>query len=84
MPSKKYSEEVDVNGETVTEVTHQLLLGGDQLTSARIRGCHAIRVNSTSDSQKLVGFIPCAEDWRTLLKVYIFILYYDSLLYLCR
>ena len=42
---------------------HQILLGGDQLTVARIHGAQRIRANSESASGHLQGFVPVVEDW---------------------
>ena len=42
---------------------HQILLGGDQLTVACIRGAQRIRANSESASGCLQGFVPMVEDW---------------------
>lgn len=73
--TKTNTEEVEVNGQKhtiVKEVTEPILLSGDGLTASRCRGCQSIRMNSSTDSQRLIGFIPCAEDWYTkvtLLKV---------------
>ena len=44
---------------------HRVLLGGDQLTVARARGCQLGRGNSDSALGKLNGLIPVAEDWHT-------------------
>ena len=44
---------------------HHLLLRGDQLTVARVRGCQRIRNNSESGSACLEGFVPVVEDWHT-------------------
>lgn len=66
VPKISIDEEVSV-GETKyafsTDATHTILLGGDQMTAARCRGCQLIRNNSNSDSMKLNGFQPFAEDW---------------------
>ena len=54
------------------EVFHRILLGGDQLTCARVRGAQAIRCNQESSSTRLEGFIDTCEDWHAkviLLKV---------------
>ena len=51
---------------------HQILLGGDQLTVARCRGCQIIRINSVTQTKKLCGLHPVIEDWHakvTLLEV---------------
>ena len=44
---------------------HQLLLGGDQLTVARVRGAQRIRSNSESASACLKGVVPVCEDWHS-------------------
>ena len=40
-----------------------ILIGGDQLTVARIRGAQSVRNNSENGRNCLDGFIPVAEDW---------------------
>ena len=42
---------------------HPILLGGDQLTAARIRGAKMMRTGSEHDVGKLQGIIPVVEDW---------------------
>ena len=75
VPKKSFSEDVIVEDKkysVVTEIAHQILVGGDQMTAARCRGCQGIRINSDNDSAKLCGFHPVAKDWHTkvvLLKV---------------
>lgn len=41
---------------------HKVLFGGDQLTTARVRGCHDLRLNSESITGELQGLVPVAED----------------------
>lgn len=56
------------SGETVEEETasiHRLLLGGDQLTAARIRSAKKVKMNSESPVKRLEGIISTAEDWHT-------------------
>ena len=68
VPKKVFDVECDVNGKVYTtkkEVLHQLLFGGDQLTTARSRGCQIIRINSSFESLKLCGLHPVNEDWHT-------------------
>ena len=68
VPSKSLEQELEIglNTYTVTkEAFHQILFGGDQLTTARCRGCQAIRINSATESQKLSGLLPVIEDWHT-------------------
>ena len=42
---------------------HRLILGGDQLTAARIRGSQRIRLNSERTLHKLTAFEAVCEDW---------------------
>ena len=41
------------------------LIGGDQLTVARVRGSQDSRYNSNNGRRRLEGFIPVIEDWHT-------------------
>lgn len=58
-------EEVQVSQASL----HQILFGGDQLTSARARGAIRTRMNSLSPIARLGGLIPCAEDWHVKLNL---------------
>ena len=52
----------------------RLILAGDQLTSARIRGAQALRSHGDNSLEKLSGFVPATMDWHArviLLKVYL-------------
>ena len=44
---------------------HQLLLGGDQLTCARIRGSQTARISEEINKDRLLGLVASAEDWHT-------------------
>ncbi len=51
---------------------HPILLGGDQLSVARVRGGQGIRSNHENAKDCLKGFIPVIEDWhacQTLMQV---------------
>lgn len=51
---------------------HNVLLGGDQLTCARIRGAQSVRANHETAADRLSGLSATVEDWHakmTLLKV---------------
>ena len=73
VPTKRTTQEFNVpNGDEDTGVEHvsvqvdyfhHILLGGDQLTVARIRGAQSVRNNSENGRSCLGGFIPVAEDW---------------------
>ena len=39
------------------------LVGGDQLTVARIRGAQKVRGNLETSEQRFDGLLPVAEDW---------------------
>ena len=43
-----------------------VLLGGDQLTAARVRGAKKTKVSDEVPANKLEGIIPVAEDWHEL------------------
>ena len=49
------------------DMFHQILLGGDQLSTAMVRRVQAQRRNSTSPFEALNGVIPVCEDWHTKL-----------------
>lgn len=54
---------------------HEILIGGDQLTVARVRGAQAIRDTHDKRVDRFEGVIPVVEDWHarmTFLKVYMF------------
>ena len=53
-------DEVDVSDDYLF---HKTLLGGDQLTCARVRGCHKARTSEENDLDHLQGLVPVAEDW---------------------
>ena len=47
----------------------KLLLGGDQLTAARIRGTQALRVTQDKAADRLQGLIPVVEDWHSRMAL---------------
>ena len=57
------------------DTMHKVLIGGDQLTVARMKGAKSMREDSQHDAGRLDGFIPVVEDWHTkvcLLEVRLF------------
>ena len=59
------------------DTMHKVLVGGDQLTVARMKGAKSMREDSQHDAGRLDGFIPVVEDWHTkvcLLEVRLFML----------
>ena len=44
---------------------HRVVVGGDQLTAARIRSAKKSKLNSNSPRKRLEGIISAAEDWHT-------------------
>lgn len=42
---------------------HHIIFGGDQLTSARIRGAQRLQSNSENPGGCLAGFVAVTEDW---------------------
>ena len=75
----KESEITLPNADTVTfDDTHffKLLLGGDQLTAARVRGTQALQVTQDRACDRLQGLVPVVEDWHSrmaLVDVSVFI-----------
>lgn len=72
VPLAQKMVELEVDGEDEPEQLtidrfHTILLGGDQLTVARIRSAQAARLNSESGSGQLRGFMPVVEDWHAKL-----------------
>ena len=54
------------NGVSITyDNTHvmKLILGGDQLTAACVRGTQALRVTEEKVLDRLQGLVPVVEDW---------------------
>ena len=52
----------DVYTEQLDHFSH-VLIGGDQLTAARIRGAHRVVRNSNNGQERLEGLVPVVEDW---------------------
>ena len=76
VPSQEYTATVSLPDGTMSSskdvIFHQVLIGGDQLTCARVRGAQSICANHETNMDKLSGFTPVVEDWHTkmtLLKV---------------
>ena len=42
---------------------HQIQLGGDQLTCARVRGSQRAKYTEENDKDRLLGLVGVAEDW---------------------
>ena len=42
---------------------HHILLGGDHLTAARVRGSQRAQKNADSGEERLEGLVPVIEDW---------------------
>ena len=40
-----------------------VLIGGDQLTAARVRGADRVMGNSNNGQERLEGLVPVVEDW---------------------
>lgn len=43
----------------------EILLGGDQLTVARVSGVQNLRISHETALERLEGLIPVVEDWHT-------------------
>ena len=62
------------NGSTVPYDNTQffkILLGGDQLTVARVRGTQALRASEDKAVDRLEGVIPVVEDWHARMTLMI-------------
>lgn len=51
------------------ENMHSILIGGDQVTVARIRAAQYAKRNSERPTKRLDGFIPVIEDWHTKANI---------------
>ncbi len=70
VPTVSTEETVPITGTDESVVVtndkfHKILIGGDQLTAARIRGSQRIVSNSERGKDKLEGFVAVVEDWHT-------------------
>jgi hypothetical protein len=69
-PSKDITLEEPPDSDEVTDTVYTpLLLGGDYLSVARVRGAQLIRSNSELEKHRLDSFVPCAEDWHCKLAL---------------
>lgn len=60
---------------------HHITFGGDQLTSARIRGAQRLRSNSEHPRGRLEGFAAVTEDWHAkVCLMAVSVIYYFSLM----
>ena len=66
VPKVSFTEVFEIDGMEVQHEDHRLLttlVGGDQLSVARVRGSQLIRANSETNVDRLNGLLPIAEDW---------------------
>lgn len=67
VPSTSVAETITLpNGQVITHSDYNLtkiLLGGDQLTVARVRGAMSVRSNHENTRDRLEGILPVLEDW---------------------
>lgn len=54
------------SSEDKIQLVHPTLLGGDQLTVARVRGAQKLRYNEFTQADRLEGLIPFTQDWHSL------------------
>ena len=45
-------------------------MGGNHLTSARMRNAIKIKVNSKTDCKRLSGIVPVMDDWHTKVNLF--------------
>ncbi len=76
IPTKSSQEELTLKDGTTRTIDrtefHKVLVGGDQLTVARVRGTVALRATHDNAIEKLSGVLPVVEDWHarlTFMKV---------------
>ena len=67
---QQFEDPEDPSGEpevTDIEIDHfcQIMIGGDQVTAARVRGSQSIRRNSDNGRMQLDAFNRVVEDWHT-------------------
>ena len=57
--------ELSTGGKVIVDTSrvHRILVGGDQMTAARIRSAQDAKMNSESAVQRFGGFISMFEDW---------------------
>lgn len=55
------------SSEDSTQVIYPTLLGGDQLTVARVRGAQKLRCNEFTPADRLEGLIPFSQDWHSFV-----------------
>lgn len=75
------------NGSSVdydTTIFFKILLGGDQLTVARVRGTQALRQNEDTAVNRLQGLIPVIEDWHARMALIKVITIIFSFMSLCK
>ena len=75
-PTKPLLETITLKDGTTRSVDctkyHQILIGGDQLTVARVRGAVGMRITHDTPLERLTGMLPVIEDWHgrlTFMKV---------------
>lgn len=73
VPTLKFTDDVIIPGTSETVAVPRavfcpILLGGDQLTAARVRGAKKAKVSDELPANRLEGIIPVAEDWHTKMN----------------
>ena len=68
VPIKESSKSIQINDKSYTyddTKLIQLMLFGDQLTAARVRGAAQLRSSQTEAKDTLQGFVPVIADWHS-------------------
>lgn len=73
VPVIEFSEEQVISSssekvEVPKAVFSPVLLGGDQLTAARVRGAQKAKVSDDVPVNRMEGIVPVAEDWHTKMN----------------
>ena len=74
VPAVEYSEQFYIpSSQQSVQVPkaclHPIIIGGDQLTSARARSAKKAKLHSDSSVGRLEGLIPIAADWHTKVNL---------------
>ena len=67
VPSHTPNTDQQQSLEDKIQLVHPILLGGDQLTVARVRSAQKLRCNEFTPADRLEGLIPFSQDWHSFV-----------------
>lgn len=67
VPSHTPNTDQQQSSEDKIQLVHPILLGGDQLTVARVRSAQKLRCNEFTPADRLEGLIPFSQDWHSFV-----------------